>query len=121
LRDRLLNFNSSLVSKINDTKTEFMTEIKQTNKLLQQTTNEIEIISEIIKPKQLRDCQVNVYNFQTMQLQPSEEYEFIRFDPNNNCNLHCLYCHNPRSQEIIDTEEFSNFLEKKSLVQTISK
>jgi sulfatase maturation enzyme AslB (radical SAM superfamily) len=104
-----------------------VTEIKQTNRLLnqedfwQQTTNEIETISEIIKSKQLEDCQLNVYNFQKMQLQPPEEYEFIRFDPNNNCNLHCLYCHNPRSQEIIDTEEFSNFLQKKSLVQTISK
>jgi sulfatase maturation enzyme AslB (radical SAM superfamily) len=56
------------------------------------------------------DCQVNVYNFKKLQLQPPSKFGTIRFDPNNDCNLRCVYCHNHRSKEVIDTEEFRAFI-----------
>ena len=42
-------------------------------------------------------------------------YLALRFDSNNDCNLRCVYCHNPRSKEIIDTEAFSLFLHSRVL------
>lgn len=59
---------------------------------------------------ELRDCQVNVYNFKKLQAQPPSKFGAIRFDPNNDCNLRCVYCHNPRSKDVIDTEEFRAFI-----------
>jgi hypothetical protein len=38
------------------------------------------------------DTQVNVYNFKTLMELPSAEYGTLRFDPNNTCNLKCVYC-----------------------------
>jgi len=58
-----------------------------------------------------RDCQVNVWNFKKLQAEPPSAFDFIRFDPNNNCNLHCVYCHNPQTDDRIDTAEFQAFLE----------
>lgn len=65
---------------------------------------------ELSKPKP--DSQLNVYNFEKMRTQPPREFAFIRFDPNNNCNLRCVYCHNHRSQAIIETEQFKRFLDE---------
>ena len=59
------------------------------------------------------DTQVNVYNFKTLMELPSAEYGTLRFDPINTCNLKCVYCHNHRSDEIIDTEQFEVFLHTK--------
>jgi sulfatase maturation enzyme AslB (radical SAM superfamily) len=64
-------------------------------------------------PLELRDCQVNVYNFKKLQAQPPSKFEAIRFDPNNDCNLRCVYCHNPRSNDLIGAEEFRAFLHHK--------
>jgi len=60
----------------------------------------------------MKDSQLNVYNFRRIRKQPAEAYEFIRFDPNNDCNVHCVYCHNPRSKDTVPTEELQSFLDE---------
>ncbi len=60
----------------------------------------------------MKDSQLNAYNFRRMRKQPAEAYEFIRFDPNNDCNVHCVYCHNPRSKDTVPTEELQSFLDE---------
>jgi len=60
----------------------------------------------------LNDVQLNIHNIKKLQIEPPSEYNFLRFDSNNDCNLHCVYCHNHRSDKIIETEEFRFFLEK---------
>lgn len=45
-----------------------------------------------------------------MLAQPPQAFDFVRFDPNNDCNLHCIYCHNHRSKDVVDTAEFREFL-----------
>jgi MoaA/NifB/PqqE/SkfB family radical SAM enzyme len=63
----------------------------------------------------MKDSQLNVYNLKQMrQLQP-ESFDFVRFDPNNDCNVHCVYCHNHRSKDAIDTEELRAFLDENVL------
>jgi MoaA/NifB/PqqE/SkfB family radical SAM enzyme len=59
----------------------------------------------------LKDTQVNVYNFAAIRAEPPALFGIIRFDPNNTCNLRCVYCHNPRSDETIATEDFRDYLE----------
>jgi MoaA/NifB/PqqE/SkfB family radical SAM enzyme len=63
--------------------------------------------SEVPMPNEI---QLNVMNIAKMRALPPTEYSIIRFDPNNNCNVHCVYCHNPRSEELIDLDEFQAFL-----------
>lgn len=58
-----------------------------------------------------KDSQLNVYNFQAMRAQPPDRFDAIRFDPNNDCNIHCIYCHNHRSAETIATEDFQAFVD----------
>jgi MoaA/NifB/PqqE/SkfB family radical SAM enzyme len=36
--------------------------------------------------------------------------DIIRLDPNNNCNLRCVYCHNERSEHLIDLNELRELL-----------
>jgi sulfatase maturation enzyme AslB (radical SAM superfamily) len=56
----------------------------------------------------------NVYNFRTLLQGEPLSYQALRFDPNNDCNLHCVYCHNHRSKETIDaTDDFAAFLHSK--------
>jgi len=42
-------------------------------------------------------------------------YQMIKLDPNNTCNLHCVYCHIPRSDEVIDLEVFRRFVSERVL------
>jgi MoaA/NifB/PqqE/SkfB family radical SAM enzyme len=58
-----------------------------------------------------KDSQLNVYNIKQLRAQAPQEFDFVRFDPNNDCNLHCVYCHNHRSKDVVDTDEFRDFLE----------
>jgi len=60
----------------------------------------------------MRDAQLNVYNYRQMRGLAPEPFEFIRFDPNNDCNVHCVYCQNHRSKETVPTEELESFLEE---------
>ena len=53
----------------------------------------------------MKDAQLNVYNVERMRRLPAEPYGFLRFDPSNDCNVHCVYCHNHRSKEIVSTDE----------------
>jgi molybdenum cofactor biosynthesis enzyme MoaA len=66
----------------------------------------------------ISDFQLNVYNFEGALKAPPARYATIRFDPNNTCNLHCVYCHNHRSDKTIDAESFRQFLSEK--VQEVS-
>jgi MoaA/NifB/PqqE/SkfB family radical SAM enzyme len=61
----------------------------------------------------INDCQLNVYNFRTLLAAPAGRYGVLRFDPNNTCNLHCVYCHNHRSDDVIDVKELTEFLQTK--------
>src|SRR2546427_8356069 len=63
----------------------------------------------------LKDSQLNVYNIKQMRAQVPKAFDFVRFDPNNDCNVHCVYCHNHRSKDLVDTEEFCTFLEENVL------
>jgi MoaA/NifB/PqqE/SkfB family radical SAM enzyme len=58
----------------------------------------------------LRDAQLNVYNVEAMRRQPPEAFEVLRFDPNNDCNVQCVYCHNHRSPAVVDRDDLVGFL-----------
>ena len=58
---------------------------------------------------------LNVANFDKIRALPPTAYDIIRFDPNNDCNVHCVYCHNPRSADLIDLEAFRAFLDESVL------
>lgn len=58
----------------------------------------------------LKDCQLNVYNVRQMRALPPAVFGHIRFDPNNDCNLRCVYCHNPRTDTVVSSQEFRAFL-----------
>jgi molybdenum cofactor biosynthesis enzyme MoaA len=53
---------------------------------------------------------VNVRNIQEFTAQPPRKFTAILFDPINNCNIHCAYCHVPRSAERVEDEMFARFL-----------
>jgi len=56
------------------------------------------------------DAQLNVYNVAAMRQRPPQRFDYLRFDPNNNCNVHCVYCHNHRSADVVPTGDFVAFL-----------
>jgi MoaA/NifB/PqqE/SkfB family radical SAM enzyme len=62
-----------------------------------------------------KDAQLNVFNAALMRREPPAEFEFLRVDSNNDCNVHCVYCHNPRSKELIPTDELSEFFDENVL------
>jgi len=62
-----------------------------------------------------KTIQLNVINFDKMRAALPAEYNIIRFDSNNDCNVHCVYCHNERSSELIELESFRFFLKEKVL------
>jgi MoaA/NifB/PqqE/SkfB family radical SAM enzyme/SAM-dependent methyltransferase len=66
-------------------------------------------------PPVVADCQLNAYNFEVLREQPPAHYQALRFDPNNTCNLHCVYCHNHRSDWTVDTDRLREFLAAKIL------
>ncbi|MBV8359332.1 MAG: radical SAM protein [Deltaproteobacteria bacterium] len=53
---------------------------------------------------------LNVHNFHIWQNRQRQRFETIRFDTNNDCNVHCVYCHVPRSKDLIDLDQFRAFL-----------
>ena len=58
-----------------------------------------------------RDAQLNIHNFLTMRAERPASFDYIRFDPNNNCNVQCVYCHNQRSDAIISTDDLQAFVD----------
>jgi MoaA/NifB/PqqE/SkfB family radical SAM enzyme len=63
----------------------------------------------------IADFQLDVGNFDKAILSEPNRYSVIRFDPNNTCNLHCVYCHDRRSDRTIDVDLFRQFLSEKVL------
>jgi len=57
-----------------------------------------------------KDAQLNVYNVAAMRQQPPAAFDVVRFDPNNDCNVQCVYCHNHRSSKIVEREDLVGFL-----------
>lgn len=57
-------------------------------------------------------AQLNVKNIDFMLEQPPRAFEWIRFDSTNDCNLHCVYCHNARSDELMNLDKLQQFLDK---------
>lgn len=62
-------------------------------------------------PDNLPDTQINVLNFGQIRTQPPANHFYIRLDTNFDCNLHCVYCHNPRSKDLLDLVELRDYLE----------
>lgn len=56
---------------------------------------------------------LNVNCLDRMLEKPRLSYDWLRFDSNNDCNLHCVYCHNSRSKEQFDLSVFTDFLRDK--------
>ncbi len=61
-------------------------------------------------PERRLDAQLNVYNVAAMLERPRARYDFLRIDSNNTCNVHCVYCHNHRSADIVPIETLLAFL-----------
>ncbi|MDA9983052.1 radical SAM protein [Gammaproteobacteria bacterium] len=61
------------------------------------------------------DVQLNVYNLEAMLAQPPQAFAFVRFDPNNDCNVRCAYCHNHRSAATVATADLRRFVEENVL------
>jgi MoaA/NifB/PqqE/SkfB family radical SAM enzyme len=57
-----------------------------------------------------RDAQLNVYNVAQLRSDPPDRFYYVRFDPNNDCNVHCVYCHNHRSEDVVSAEDLDAFL-----------
>src|SRR5262245_13608495 len=62
------------------------------------------------KRRQPRDSQLNVYNYKKLRMERPDDFYYVRFDPNNNCNVHCVYCHNHRNKDLVPAEELDAFL-----------
>jgi molybdenum cofactor biosynthesis enzyme MoaA len=60
----------------------------------------------------LASIRLNPRNFPQMRRQPRRAFDAIRFDSNNDCNVHCVYCHSPRSDALVDLEEFRDYLHR---------
>ncbi len=59
------------------------------------------------------NAQLNIRNVDFMLDQPRRSFRFLRFDSTNNCNLQCVYCHNPRSKEHMDLEKIRVFFNER--------
>jgi molybdenum cofactor biosynthesis enzyme MoaA len=59
-----------------------------------------------------KSIQLNVRNIKKWLGQPSQDFDGILFDPNYDCNVRCVYCHNARSKEVVSTADFRAFLEE---------
>jgi len=53
---------------------------------------------------------LNVHNFKHWLGKPARDFDVLRFDANNNCNIHCVYCAIQRSSELISFDDFRIFL-----------
>lgn len=56
---------------------------------------------------------LNPGNIDYMMTQPRRSFSWIGFDSIDDCNLHCLYCHNPRTKKLTDADQFRKFLTEK--------
>ena len=63
----------------------------------------------------VEDFQLNIRNMRKVLGQAPRAFGAVRFDSNNDCNVHCAYCHNARSDDLIDLCDFQSFLEQSVL------
>lgn len=56
------------------------------------------------------DIVISPRNFNLKKTSLPRTIDFIRLDPNDNCNLRCVYCHNGRSEDLIDLAELRELL-----------
>jgi MoaA/NifB/PqqE/SkfB family radical SAM enzyme len=56
------------------------------------------------------DITIGPHNLPEIKKRSPAHYRVIRFDSNNTCNLHCVYCHNARSDALVNLEDFHIFL-----------
>lgn len=66
-----------------------------------------------LNPDDLPDAQINLFNLDKMRRRAPARYFYIRLDTNLDCNLHCVYCHNPRSRAVLDPSLVKDFLDKR--------
>ncbi|MFI4889120.1 MAG: radical SAM protein [Steroidobacterales bacterium] len=59
---------------------------------------------------EVANYRLNVRNILKLRDRTPRAFGAIRFDSNNNCNLRCVYCHNARSDELVDPEDLRAFL-----------
>lgn len=59
------------------------------------------------------DLQLNINTIDGLMEGAPDGHAFVRFDPNENCNLHCVYCHNYRSTRLVEPEALTRFLESR--------
>jgi sulfatase maturation enzyme AslB (radical SAM superfamily) len=57
-----------------------------------------------------RDCQVSVHNVARLLSDQPSTFRAILFDPVDDCNLRCVYCHNARSEHTVSTVDFERFI-----------
>lgn len=54
--------------------------------------------------------QVTVLNINGLKFPSPQRFETVLLDTIDTCNLHCLYCHNPRTKQKISLEDLEQFL-----------
>jgi hypothetical protein len=55
------------------------------------------------------EIRVNYLNFPRVKALSPEDYGVIRFDSNNQCNVHCVYCHIPAPMTLLNWKIFARF------------
>lgn len=63
-----------------------------------------------LNPDDLPDTQITIHNLEILRSQPPTRHFYIRLDTNFDCNLHCVYCHNPRSKDLMDMGALKKYL-----------
>ena len=61
-------------------------------------------------PEKIAAAHLNVNCIDVMLAKPKLSYDWLRFDSNDDCNLHCVYCHNSRSSGQLEPEQLQQFL-----------
>jgi molybdenum cofactor biosynthesis enzyme MoaA len=56
------------------------------------------------------EFELSWFNIEHARRRPPASFSYLRFDPINDCNVHCVYCHNQRSKAVVDIESFRSFL-----------
>lgn len=55
---------------------------------------------------------LRVPNFKLLREQSPQEFEWLRIDANDSCNLKCVYCRVPRSEGLIKADELKAFYDE---------
>lgn len=57
--------------------------------------------------------QISHLNINDDKFKDNADVDLLLIDPVYTCNLHCLYCHNPRDKGRIEEKDLQNFIDKK--------